>query len=456
MLTQPNSLDQTVQAVVLSVVVLHPANIFRVEHWGLNSLLKVGTSADAAVYHAVVFGKIADATHGTVVRANGNHYEGGLEDAFKPVSDKNAPPHVLILKTPTDAPDKLTNKFFDQIAFARELENVESHRQKIWKRVLCSSMSTSDHQDLLVIVTGKIYGTPSNTENAAGAASTPQAREENLQSLRVRRRQDSSPEPVVVEERETNEFKYKSGDRTDFELPLDREIRIGAGYDPRVYYDFNGPLYFMLKSAMATQLNICDHNKALIPPWKLYNAFRPGALIMAIVQVSTFGFTERSRVRKTFQLEAKQIWVYDEGDGPVAIRRPPVPRNPTDFSPAMSTPYTPQQGMTDLFSTGHQTPGSPPVFSALILGAVAALAYDPTCSENVSGLLSYRILLPRDQVPRVVPPEAPPEPTTPVVGAISAIGDTPKTLVLDSRRFTDWFTAARHHIKAAVLGLRSV
>jgi hypothetical protein len=41
------------------------------------------------------------------------------------VSDKNAPRHVLVLKTPTDAPDELTNKFFDQIAFARELENVE-------------------------------------------------------------------------------------------------------------------------------------------------------------------------------------------------------------------------------------------------------------------------------------------------------------------------------------------
>ncbi|KAJ7859495.1 hypothetical protein B0H14DRAFT_2577153 [Mycena olivaceomarginata] len=245
---------------------------------------------------------------------------------FKPVSDKNAPRHVLVLKTPTDAPDELTNKFFDQIAFARELENVEK------------------------ATTEKLGKTPSNTENAAGAASTPQAQEENLQSLCVRRRRDSSPEPAVVEEHETNKFKYKSGDQTDFELPLDNEIRLGAGYDPRVYYDFNGPPYFMLESAMATQLNICDHNKALIPPWKLYNAFRPGALIMAIVQVSTFGFTERSRVRKTFQLEAKQIWVYDEGDGPVAIRRPPVPRNPTDFSPAMSTPYTPH---------GHQTPGTP-------------------------------------------------------------------------------------------------
>ncbi|KAJ7808964.1 hypothetical protein B0H14DRAFT_2608449 [Mycena olivaceomarginata] len=266
----------------------HPANIFQVEHWGLNSLLKVGTSADAAVYHAVVFGKIADATHGTVVRANGNHYEGGLEVAFKPVSNKNAPRHVLFLKTPTNAPDKLTNKFFDQIAFAQELENVER------------------------AIDRKSGKTPSNTENAAGTASTPQAQEENLQSLRVRRRQDSSPEPVVVKERETNEFKYKSGDRTDFELPLDSEIRLGAGYDPRVYYDFNGPPYFMLESAMATQLNICDHNKALIPHWKLYNAFRPGALIMAIVQ--------------TFQLEAKQIWVYDEGDVPVVIRRPPVPR----------------------------------------------------------------------------------------------------------------------------------
>ncbi|KAJ7707822.1 hypothetical protein B0H14DRAFT_2646830 [Mycena olivaceomarginata] len=76
---------------------------------------------------------------------------------------------------------------------------------------------------------------------------------------------------------------------------------LGAGYNPRVYYDFNGSPYFTLESAIATQLNICDHNKALIPPWKLYNAFQPGALIMAIVQ----------------------------------------------------------RGMTDLFSTGHQTPGTP-------------------------------------------------------------------------------------------------
>ncbi|KAJ7763683.1 hypothetical protein B0H14DRAFT_2633718 [Mycena olivaceomarginata] len=279
----------------------HPANIFQVEHWGLNSLLKVGTSADAAVYHAVVsfssLGKIADATHGTVIRANGNHYEGGLEAAREPL---------------TENLEKLTS-------FIKE--------SSVQLRRLAITM------------------TPSNTENAASAASTPQVREENLQSLRVRRRRDSSPEPAVIKERETNEFKYKSGDWTDFELPLDSEIRLCAGYDPRVYYDFNGPPYFMLESAMATQLNICDHNKAPIPPWKLYNAFRPGALIMAIVQ--------------TFQLEAKQIWVYDEGDGAVVIRRPPVPHNPTSFSPAMSTPYTPQRGMTDLFSTDHQTPGTP-------------------------------------------------------------------------------------------------
>ncbi|KAJ7830077.1 hypothetical protein B0H14DRAFT_3465116 [Mycena olivaceomarginata] len=200
-----------------------------------------------AVYHAVVFGEIADATHGTVVRANGNHYEGGLEAAFKPVSDKNAPRHVLVLKTPTDAPDELINKFFDQIAFARELENVERAIDRksgktnvLYKGALRSSTSTSDRQDLLQV--HRKHG------------------KKNLQSLRVRRRRDSSPEPAVVEERETNKFKYKSGDWTDFELPLDSEIRLGAGYDPRVYYDFNGPPYFMLESAMATQLNICDHN----------------------------------------------------------------------------------------------------------------------------------------------------------------------------------------------------
>jgi hypothetical protein len=42
------------------------------------------------------------------------------------------------------------------------------------------------------------------------------------------------------------------------------------------------------------------------------------------------------------------------------------------------------------------------VFSALVLSAVAALAYDPTRSDNVSDLLSYRTLLRRDRVLRVV------------------------------------------------------
>ncbi|KAJ7789431.1 hypothetical protein B0H14DRAFT_3503041 [Mycena olivaceomarginata] len=253
----------------------HPANVFRVEHWGLNSLLKVGTSADAAVYHAVVFGEIADATHGTVVRANGNHYEGGLEAAFKPVSDKNAPRHVLVLKTPTDAPDKLTNKFFDQIAFARELENVERAIDRksgktsvLYKGVLHSSTSTSDRQDLLVIVTGKIYGAPSNTENAAGAASTPQARKKTSNPYVLGG--DETPALSPRSSRSVKPTNSSINPVTDrFRASLDSEIRLGAGYDPRVYYDFNGPPYFMLESAMATQLNICDHNKALIPPWKL-------------------------------------------------------------------------------------------------------------------------------------------------------------------------------------------
>ncbi|KAJ7882803.1 hypothetical protein B0H14DRAFT_2565196 [Mycena olivaceomarginata] len=82
----------------------------------------IGSAKHPANVSFSSLGEIADATHGTVVRANGNHYEGGPRGCL---SDKNAPRHVLVLKTPTDAPDELINKFFDQIAFARELENVE-------------------------------------------------------------------------------------------------------------------------------------------------------------------------------------------------------------------------------------------------------------------------------------------------------------------------------------------
>jgi hypothetical protein len=73
---------------------------------------------------------------------------------------------------------------------------------------------------------------------------------------------------------------------------------ISAYYDPRVYYNFNGPLYFQLEFALAPQLNISGHNKVLIPPWKLYNALHPGTLIMAVVQISTCGFPEGSRIQK--------------------------------------------------------------------------------------------------------------------------------------------------------------
>jgi hypothetical protein len=63
------------------------------------------------------------------------------------------------------------------------------------------------------------------------------------------------------------------------------EVRLGAYYD-----HFNDLLYFRLEFALAPQLNISDHSKVLIPPWKLYNALCPGALIMAVVQILHLGF----------------------------------------------------------------------------------------------------------------------------------------------------------------------
>jgi hypothetical protein len=51
---------------------------------------------------------------------------------------------------------------------------------------------------------------------------------------------------------------------------------------------------------MATQLDISDHNKVLIPPWKLNSANSQGAHLLDSVLPPT-------NTSKTFQLEAKQI-----------------------------------------------------------------------------------------------------------------------------------------------------
>ncbi|KAJ7256256.1 hypothetical protein C8J57DRAFT_1721470 [Mycena rebaudengoi] len=278
-----------------------PANVFRVQQWGFNSASSDDHEA-AARYYGIVIGEVTDASDGTLIWANGNHHEGSVDTTFKPVTDTNTPRHVIVLKAPTDAPAALTNIFDDQIAFGCELENIERSIDRkasklnftSYKSFLCSSTSDERNKDLIAIVTGKIYGVPAPA--GAQLLKLP-ATNQSPQTQRVRRKRDGS-EPDVVEEPKVPESQWRSADHADFKLPDENEVILGAYYDPRVYYNFNGPLYFQLEFALAPQLNISGHNKVLIPPWKLYNALHPGALIMAVVQISTCGFPEGSRIRK--------------------------------------------------------------------------------------------------------------------------------------------------------------
>ncbi|KAJ7245990.1 hypothetical protein C8J57DRAFT_1476245 [Mycena rebaudengoi] len=247
----------------------HPANVFRVQQGGFNSVLKVSNSSDEA-----------------------------------------AARYYGVLLAPTDTPASLTNIFDDLIAFGCELENIERSIDRKASKLKITELNFTSYKSFSPL---DVFDPPVPAPAGGPAIEAARDQDQSPQTQRVRRKRDG-PEPNVVEEPKVPESQWRSADRADFMLPDENEVRLGAYDDPRVYYDFNGPLYFQLEFSLAPQLNISDHNKVLIPPWKLYNALRPGALIMSVVQISTFGFPEGSRIRKTFQLEAKQIWIGDRNN----------------------------------------------------------------------------------------------------------------------------------------------
>ncbi|KAJ7272140.1 hypothetical protein C8J57DRAFT_1715655 [Mycena rebaudengoi] len=181
--------------------VTHPANIFRVQQWGFNSVLKVSNSSDEAAtrYYGIIVGEVAYASN--------------------------------------DAPAALTNVFDDQIAFGCELENIECSIDRkagtlnftSYKSFLRSSTSDERNEDLIAIVTGKIYGVPVPAGGPAIEAA--QDQDQSPQTQQVRRKRDG-PEPDVVEEPKVPESQWRSADHADFKLPDENEVRLGAYYDP--------------------------------------------------------------------------------------------------------------------------------------------------------------------------------------------------------------------------------
>jgi hypothetical protein len=71
------------------------------------------------------------------------------------------------------------------------------------------------------------------------------------------------------------------------------EIKLGAYYDPHLLPDYGGPC-FDHQEARLKQLDVCQKDRKLVPPWKLYDTLKPGTVILADVSLHCYIYPKKT------------------------------------------------------------------------------------------------------------------------------------------------------------------
>ncbi|KAJ6568173.1 hypothetical protein B0H10DRAFT_2238259 [Mycena sp. CBHHK59/15] len=267
----------------------NPPDIFRGHDWSKNVVFTESTAKDAPSFRAAIIGEIAEPRYGTLVRAQGNHYDGRDGEPFKPVDDKSKVKDVLVLRAPTHCAMDMKNSYDNQTALLQDIENTENSFYTAdgvdpnFKSCLRSARTDLDSKDLITLTTQKKYAVPA----AAGApkvVSTPK---------RVQRtkRKHGSEDDDISEEHVAATPPADDDAEGQVKIPADDDVQLGVFYDPRVLEDYGG-LMFQHVNAKLLQLDIRDADNKLIPPWKQYAALRPGTLVLALVTIHIFTFKD--------------------------------------------------------------------------------------------------------------------------------------------------------------------
>jgi len=126
-----------------------------------------------------------------------------------------------------------------------------------------------------------------------------------------------------------------------FIVPTADDIKMGALYNPLLLSDYGGPC-FQHQKALLKQLDVRNTIGNLIPPWGLYDALRPGTLILATVTLHCYVFNDTDRGRKAssfydiplsqassylsqaYQITAHKIRILDRSDEEIETRLVPT------------------------------------------------------------------------------------------------------------------------------------
>ncbi|KAJ7020411.1 hypothetical protein C8F04DRAFT_974322 [Mycena alexandri] len=278
-----------------------------------------------------VVGEILGPSMGTLVRAHGNYFARDGDD-FKPIDDKSKIKDTLALGPPTQSSTKLYNTFLNQVIGASQVvaanlsEDLRAGRVRDnWSKPGIEGSET--HNVLMVSMLPK-YGVSMVATGTPKAATTSKRRLDQVD--------EGTASPAAAGD--PNKPAYSG-----------RDIKLGAFYEPSVLPDYGGA-YFNHQKAKLVQLDVRDMHNELIPPWKFYDALRPGTLVLCLVSLHCFTMSDDSnkgaKERKIYQMNAHSIRILSESDEPVEERTRPIAPN----SPERAIAAIPKRVVTSSFA----------------------------------------------------------------------------------------------------------
>ncbi|KAG6849603.1 hypothetical protein H0H93_007055 [Arthromyces matolae] len=250
------------------------------------------------VFRTNIFGQIAPLLAGTIVSAKGNHFMGRPGDPIIPISDGTKLKDVIVVEVPTNCNSVLAALFYNQIATLndiRESDEVEEQMEgKTYRLRECLRNFAGDdnsQKNMVVIHMGCKYGRPPSTGGGVDR----------------------------VKKRSIEEVEHSDSESTVSGSTSAAGIRLGAFYDPSLNEDYRGPLFNLEKDPLVQQ-DVRTEDGELVAPWLLYQALKPGVLILADCSLHVFLIKDKAFTRKIYQINAHSIRILDGSDSA------PIPR----------------------------------------------------------------------------------------------------------------------------------
>ncbi|KAJ7802843.1 hypothetical protein B0H13DRAFT_1931667 [Mycena leptocephala] len=257
-----------------------------------------------------IVGEIAGPEWGTVLRAHGNYFSRN-SDNFKPIDDDSKIKDTLAITVPTNSSTRMYNTVLNevialgQVTSANADEDAQNDRDPIVKNWTKASKPDSENHDVIMLTMLSKYAVPS----ANGAPKPKRTAKRKLDEV------DDEVQPA------------KSFVAEETQYPADADIKLGAHYEPSLLCDYGGA-YFNHSKAKLVQLDVRDAKNNLIPPWKFYDALKPGTLILAMCSLHCYTMAEdrqkKTKDRKIYQLNAHTIRVLAESDEYIETRTRPI------------------------------------------------------------------------------------------------------------------------------------